>query len=121
MPSSLAGRLQLTFTLSSLIVFSFLIFLAADLLSAAAAALAEEVSAMSGSRFEDFLLEYYTCEWESDIFHFVEISHLMGEDRDDFLEELDDDAESSVPELEVAPESQPDEEDGPVKDCCISS
>ena len=45
----------------------------------------------------------------------------MGEDRDDFLEELDDDAESSVPELEVAPESQPEEEDGPVKDCSISS
>ena len=45
----------------------------------------------------------------------------MGEDRDDFLEELDDDAESSVPELEVAPESQPEEEDGPVKEWLISS
>ena len=56
MPSSLASRL-LTFTLSSLIVFSFFIFLA-DLFSGVALV---EVSAMSGSRFEDFLLEFDTA------------------------------------------------------------
>ena len=44
------------------------------------------------------------------------ILHLIGEDRDDFLEELGDDAESSVPELEVAPESQLEEEEGSIKD-----
>ena len=44
-----------------------------------------------------------------------EISHLIGDDRDDFLEELEDDEESSVPELEVAPESQLEEE-GSIKD-----
>ena len=46
--------------------------------------------------------------------------HLIGEDRDDFLEELDDDAESSVPELEVAPESQLEEEEGSIKDWSMS-
>ena len=39
-----------------------------------------------------------------------ELLYLTGDDREDFLEEFEDDAESSVPELEVAPESQPEED-----------
>ena len=53
----------------------------------------------------------------------IKISHLTGDDREDFLEELDDDAESSVPELEVAPESQleeEEEEEGSINDWSMS-
>ena len=50
----------------------------------------------------------------------IKISHLTGDDREDFLEELDDDAESSVPELEVAPESQLEEEEGSINDWSMS-